>query len=216
MIEHVYDRCAETNWEVCVVTDHQEVEGHLNKKKKKVLRVDDQVLTGSERIALAYKRHFDQNTYDMVINVQGDEPLITAESLMSLATFHQQNDFSISTLIKERTDTLGYENKNVVKALWSPLSNRCLGFSRASVPYYRDPDKLKVWWQHIGVYCYSTPSLLKFIDLAPSYLEQSESLEQLRAMENDMAIGGHLTKLDLIGVDVPEDILKVEERLRNE
>jgi 3-deoxy-manno-octulosonate cytidylyltransferase (CMP-KDO synthetase) len=211
MIERVYRNCLASGFKAAVVTDHSEIEQHVKSFGGAVVRVDDDVPSGSERIALAYQRFFEKEKADLVINVQGDEPLLKGEVLKELAEFHLQSSYAIATLIRERKSSEDdFKNPNVVKAVWSQVSGQCLYFSRQSLPFDRDGKNDFSWFQHIGVYSYRPEALLKFVKLPPSRLEDLEKLEQLRALENGYSIGAILTTQKLIGVDVPEDIKKVE------
>ncbi len=217
MIERVYKNCLESGFPVYVVTDHDGIEKHVHEFGGKVLRVDDDVPSGSERIALAYKRHLASEKFDLVINVQGDEPLLKGSILKELAEFHGPAAFDITTLLRERSSKEeDFKNPNVVKAVWSSVSNKCLYFSRQSLPYDRDGGKDYPWYQHIGVYSYRPRALESMVSLPLSKLEDLEKLEQLRALENRMEIGAILTLQKLIGVDVPDDVKKVEGALRGQ
>jgi 3-deoxy-manno-octulosonate cytidylyltransferase (CMP-KDO synthetase) len=211
MIQRVYQNCALSGFETAVVTDNDEIENHVKSFGGKVVRVDDDVPSGSERIALAYERYFSKLKPDLVINVQGDEPLLIGTILKELAEFHLKSSYAVTTLIRERKNTeADFKNPNVVKAVWSPVNGQCLYFSRQSLPFDRDGGKEFSWYQHIGVYSYKPAALSAFVKLPMARLEDLEKLEQLRALENNMTIGAVLTKQELIGVDVPEDIKKVE------
>lgn len=211
MIERVYENCRESGFETHVVTDHDGIEKHVKDFGGSVLRVNDDVPSGSERIALAYERHLRAKNPDLVINVQGDEPLLKGQILKELADFHLKTDFEITTLLRERSvKEEDFKNPNVVKAVWSPVSKECLYFSRQSLPYDRDGGKDYSWYHHIGVYSYRPKALSAFVKLPMSRLEDLEKLEQLRGLENGMKIGAVLTNQKLIGVDVPDDVKKVE------
>lgn len=211
MVERVYTNCLSSGFECAVVTDNDEIEKHVESFGGKVLRVDDDVPSGSERIALAYGRFMEKHSPSLVINVQGDEPLLNGEVLKDLARFHLNSSFDIVTLLRERRSTEeDFRNPNVVKAVWSKESGQCLYFSRQSLPFDRDGGKDFVWHHHIGVYSYRPGALLRFVKLPVARLEDLEKLEQLRALENKMCIGAILTEQNLIGVDVPADIKKVE------
>lgn len=215
MIQRVYKNCQESGLPTYVVTDHDGIEKHVHQFGGKVLRVDDNVPSGSERIALAYERFLKNETPDLVINVQGDEPLLKGNVLKELADFHLASNFAIGTLLRERsTKEEDFKNPNVVKAVYSPLSKQCFYFSRESLPYDRDGGREYSWYQHIGVYSYRPQSLEAFVKLPMSTLEDLEKLEQLRALENQMTIGAILTTQKLMGVDVPEDIKKIEGALQ--
>jgi 3-deoxy-manno-octulosonate cytidylyltransferase (CMP-KDO synthetase) len=211
MIQWVYENCAASGFPTAVVTDHPEIEAVVKAFGGKVLRVDDDVPSGSERIALAFERFGDPKT-ELVINVQGDEPLLKGEVLKELAEFHLRSEFAITTLVRERRASEDdFRNPNVVKAVWS--GEQCLYFSRQSLPFDRDQKDTHAWHQHIGVYSYRPRALAAFVKLAPSRLEELEKLEQLRALENGMTIGAIRTEQRLIGVDLPEDVKRVEEAL---
>ncbi len=217
MIERVYQNCAESGFAAAVVTDDDRIEQAVKAFGGKVFRVDDDVPSGSERIALCYERYLAVNKPDLVINVQGDEPLLKGDVLKELADFHLKSNFEITTLIRERqASEEDFKNPNVVKAVWSQKSKQCLYFSRGSLPFDRDQKNQHPWYQHIGVYSYRPSALSAFVKMPLATLEDLEKLEQLRALENEMKIGAILTTQKLIGVDVPHDIQKVEGALRGQ
>jgi 3-deoxy-manno-octulosonate cytidylyltransferase (CMP-KDO synthetase) len=215
MIQRVYENCAASGFVTAVVTDNIEIQEHVENFGGKVVRVDDDVPSGTERIALAYERFFQSQKPQLVINVQGDEPLLKGQTLKELAAFHLSSSFDLTTLVRERgCREEDFKNPNVVKAILSVDSGKCLYFSRQSVPYDRDNRGSFNWHQHIGVYSYRPEALLKFVKKPLSRLEDLEKLEQLRALEDGMSMGAILTLEKLIGVDVPEDIKKVEGALK--
>lgn len=215
MVERVYTNCLSSGFACAVVTDNDEIEKAVKAFGGKVLRVDDDVPSGSERIALAYERFFAASGAELVINVQGDEPLLKGEVLKELAAFHKASRFDVATLLRpRRSSEEDFKNHNVVKAVWSKSSGQCLYFSRQSLPFDRDGGKDFEWYHHIGVYSYRPEALLKFVKLPVAPLEDMEKLEQLRALENGFSIGAVLTDQKLIGVDVPDDVKKVEGVLR--
>lgn len=211
LVEMVYMNCAQTGYDVAVVTDNELIEARLKSSEMQVIRVDDDVVSGTERIALAHERFF-KKKYQLIINVQGDEPLLESEDLKKLVSFHEKNSFHITTLIKPQTEKEELSNPNVVKVALSE-KGQCLYFSRSPIPYER--NKNSTWYQHIGVYCYDAEALKSFVKLPVSSLEQVESLEQLRALENGMLIGAVKTDSILMGVDTPEDLEKVNHYLQN-
>lgn len=213
LISTVYFNCLQSGLPTYVVTDDQRIEEHLKGLSAKVLRVDDHVVSGSERIALAFERFLSHQNFDYVINVQGDEPLLRAKTLRELVDFHAGTQFDMTTLVRQRLSSESdFHNPNIVKALIS--SHRALYFSRASIPARQVNDgEAYCWFQHVGVYCYSVRALQRFVQLSASHLEKLEGLEQLRALENQMSIGASLIDYPLIGVDNPEDIHEVEKVL---
>ena len=215
MIEYVVENCKDTGFDYSIVTDNDEIESFVQSIKGNVVRVDDDVTTGSERIALAYKRFFDDKDYEFIINVQGDEPLLIANEIKMIGLAHQSSDFDIFTGVKKRKSTdPEFKNSNVVKCIYSQVTNQCLYFSRESIPFNRDGIDHD-WFQHIGIYSYKVKALLDFVELNESAFERGEKLEQLRALENGMTLGAELTEINLIGVDTPEDIHKIEGALRD-
>ena len=202
-----------------VVTDSDEVEAHIKSFSTNVVRVDDDVISGTLRIELAFNRFFKTKNYDLVINVQGDEPLLEGNDLVRLAEFHLNSPFEISTLVKKQ---LGFDNvfkdANKVKVAMSETTGKAFYFSRASIPFKRDHliDPVgDYWFLHIGVYSYKPEALTNFAKAPISRLEDLEKLEQLRALEMGMTIGALETNSTVVGVDCPEDVKKVEEVLND-
>lgn len=211
MVERVFTNCAASGFSTFVVTDSDEIENEVKRFGGKVLRVDDDVPSGSERIALAYERFCKTLQPDLVINVQGDEPLLKGDVLKELAEYHLKNTCEVATLVRERkASEEDFKNSNVVKAVFVEKTGECLYFSRESLPHDRDGKNEHSWYHHIGVYSYKPEALSKFVKLPLGKLENLEKLEQLRALENGMKIGAVKTNQKLIGVDVPDDIKKVE------
>lgn len=210
MIQYVIDNCKQTGFDYAVVTDDDRIESFIKDIGANVVRVDDNVPTGSERIALAYARFFNDKKYDFIINVQGDEPLLKAKTILEIVESHNQIDSDIFTGINERKSTEeDFKNPNIVKCVYAKETKKCLYFSRASLPFSRENVDY-TWYQHIGIYSYKPSSLLKFVSLKPSVHEELEKLEQLRALDNGMSIGAQIINVKLIGVDTKEDIEKVE------
>lgn len=202
------------NSKVVIVTDDQRIEDVCREWGKDVVRVDDDVSSGSERIQLAYERYYKDENFDLVINVQGDEPLIEENLLSDLISFHLNSDYDVATVVKEIIgDQDQKNNPNKVKAIFNKDSGKCHYFSRAPVPFDRDGKGGVPWYLHIGVYSYRPNILKKFCSLSQSLHEQFECLEQLRLLDNGMSIGAVTSDVKLLGVDTPEDIVHVEEVL---
>ncbi len=217
MIEHVYRNMSQGSFEVAVVTDHDDIENCIKKIGGKVLRVDDDLKTGSERIGFAYKRFLKKDNYDFIVNVQGDEPLLKSHAIDQLLQFHARSTFDITTLTYPRLGDVDLYNPNTVKIALEQTTGKCLYFSRAAIPYHRqnkDPKTWK-WFQHVGVYCFRPNILEQFIQLSESPLELAETLEQLRALEAGLRVGA--TKIDHLpqSVDTFDDLQKVESILNN-
>ncbi len=213
MIEYVIQNCKSSGFDYSIVTDSDEIESGIRGIGGNIVRVDDDVTTGSARIALAYQRFFKNNNYDYIINVQGDEPLLLGETMKRIGEAHANSPFDIYTALKKREWSYSErENPNVVKCVKSDITHQCLYFSRSTIPYDRDGSKPN-WFQHVGVYSYKVAALEKFVELDDSGLENIEKLEQLRALENGLTIGAIEIEENLIGVDTPEDIKRVEKVL---
>ena len=222
MISHVFENCSQANhpdfhFESRVVTDSLEIEKSLSAYPSSVVRVDDDVISGTLRIELAYNRYFADKAFDLIINVQGDEPLLKGSDLSRLAEFHLKSSFDIATLVKKIPGFYGdFQNPNKVKVAMSEATGQAFYFSRAPIPFKRDETKnseLDYWFHHIGVYSYRPKALTQFSKSEVSRLEDLEKLEQLRALELGLTIGAIETNSIIIGVDHPEDVKKVEEVL---
>ncbi len=210
MIHYVIDNCKRTGFDYAVVTDNPEIEASIKSIDGNVVRVDDEVSTGSERIHLAFDRYFSDKGYQYIVNVQGDEPLLNADTLTEIVESHKKSSFDIYTAVKARYSTdKDFNNPNIVKCIYTETNNKCLYFSRASIPFHRDGAEFE-WYQHIGVYSYKVDALNTFVKTSEGYYEHCEKLEQLRAMENGLELGAILCELNLVGVDTPDDISKVE------
>ena len=217
MIQRVFENCTlkgvspSFDIQAYVVTDNQEIENHVKAFGGNVVRVDDEVESGTERIYLAFQKSADKE-FDLIINVQGDEPLLTSAELERLVQFHLDSKFDIATLVKKNESIEEFKNPNIVKAIVSP-SGACLYFSREAIPYLKEEKDFSSWWQHIGVYSYRPKALQKFCESPLGVYEKTERLEQLRALEEGLSIGALVTNLNLMGVDTPEDIKKLAEVL---
>ncbi|SRR5581483_2603534 len=143
---------------------------------------------------------------DIYVNVQGDEPLIRPEHISTL--FAVMRDAEVGTL-KTPAAAEDIENPNAVKVV-TDAHGRALYFSRATIPHDRDGRREARYYKHLGLYAYRKPALDRFICLPESSLERSERLEQLRFLENGIAIYVAETPYDTIGVDTEEDLKRVE------
>lgn len=215
MIERVYANCSSTEMDCCVVTDDERIEQHVKSFGGKVCRIDDDVPSGTERIQLAYDRYFSDKEFDLVINVQGDEPLLRAEIINKLAHFHRHSTFDVTTLVKKMPNLGGdFFDPNKVKVVFSTESGRCHYFSRAPIPFVRD-EKIEIrenshWYLHIGVYSYRPKALNSFCLSSVGYYENLEKLEQLRGLDIGLSYGAIAMSDFLAGVDTPDDLKKLE------
>jgi 3-deoxy-manno-octulosonate cytidylyltransferase (CMP-KDO synthetase) len=147
---------------------------------------------------------------DWILNVQGDEPLVQAEILDPFLMALKPGD-EMATLARKIDTPELIRDPNVVKVV-SDLSGKALYFSRSPIPCDRDGSGTD-YWQHLGIYAYRPDVLRRIVKLAPSPLEQVEKLEQLRALQNGIAIRVLPTSLKSVGVDTPEDLERVSHLL---
>lgn len=207
MIQRVYENCRETGFDAYVVTDDDKIANHCKEMNINYLRVDDDVASGTERIALALQRNF-EGKYKLVVNVQGDEPLLPPDVIKSLVDFHLNSSFDMATLVREReSGDIDYKNPNIVKAKFIKEQSKCETFSRTGF------GEEKLWYQHLGIYSYKPEVLVSYLNNPVSEDEKRERLEQLRALSLGYEIGAQITEYESIGVDAPEDIKKIEEVL---
>jgi 3-deoxy-manno-octulosonate cytidylyltransferase (CMP-KDO synthetase) len=165
--------------------------------------------TGTDRLAEA-ARGLD---CDLVVNVQGDEPLMDPNMInTAVERFSSIPDFRFGSAMTPIETEEDVQNPNVVKVVVGQRG-QALYFSRFPVPYRRKNTTTPVY-QHIGFYVYTREFLLEFSKMAPTPLEQTESLEQLRALENGIRIDMIETKYRGIGVDAPEDVARIEWELK--
>lgn len=198
----------------CVVTDDKRIEAEVLSFSGEVVRVDDQVQTGSERVFLAYERFFKNEAWDLIVNIQGDEPLLTSEMIEEIIRSHLESSFDIMTMVKKMTnDHDGFIDRNRVKVIFSKNTKKCHYFSRAPIPFDRDGDE-NYWYLHIGIYSYRPDILTSFSHASQTEYEKRESLEQLRALEIGHSIGAVETDKMIFGVDTPEDLKILEGVLR--
>jgi len=174
--------------------------------------------TGTDRVAEVARQY----ECDLVLNIQGDEPLMRPEMIDQLVAGMQASpDCPMGTLARPIESPSVLENPNVVKVVVARNGNG-LYFSRSTIPYVRDakrgaPEewlKQAAFYKHLGIYAFRKDFLLKFVQWPSGELEKAEKLEQLRALENGFAIKVWITPYDSIGVDRPEDVETVEEILR--
>lgn len=162
---------------------------------------------GSDRIREVAERHPE---ISYIVNLQGDEPLIKPESIDSVARNVQEDDNAdISTLIRVLTDEEEINNPNLVKCVVDN-NGYALYFSRSKIPYERNSG-IATFYGHLGIYGYKREALMKMTSLEQTPLERTESLEQLRALENGMKIKTSVVDFVPVGIDTLEDLEKFKE-----
>lgn len=213
MIQWVYETVKKITKidDVIVATDDRRIEEAVKLFKGKVIMTSKNHQCGSDRINECAEI-LKLNDDDIVINIQGDEPLIKEEMILDLLTAFEQSDVYMATLKKEIQNSEEIDNPNVVKVI-TDLDENAIYFSRYSIPYDRNHMSNIKRYKHIGLYGYKRFFLRKFSEMPKSNLEISESLEQLRVLENGFSIKVIETKWQTIGVDSPEQIQEVEKFL---
>lgn len=214
MIEHVYRRAAAARNvdAVIVATDDPRIVETVTRFGGDVRLTRADHLTGTDRLA-EIAAALD---CDLVVNVQGDEPLIEPDTIdAAIEAFREDATLPMSTVCTRlpQTDRHAIDDPNVVKVVMD-RRGFALYFSRSSVPHRRGPqDSGAGPFKHLGLYVYRREFLLQIAALEPTPLERSESLEQLRVLENGFAIKVIETKHDSIGVDTPADLDRVRRLL---
>ena len=157
-----------------------------------------------------------EERYDIVVNIQGDEPLIDGDAVLE-AVGQVRNGFDVGTCATPIVSDAEFADPGAVKVVRAS-DGSALYFSRAPIPFRRDegsPDQGPMTrLRHVGVYAYRTAALERWVRLDPSPLEREESLEQLRALEAGMTIGVGLVAHAAVGVDTPEDLARLEQELK--
>jgi 3-deoxy-manno-octulosonate cytidylyltransferase (CMP-KDO synthetase) len=217
MIQWVVERAslATTLSDVIVATDDERIQQAVQAFGGTAVMTPSDLASGTDRVAFV-ARDLD---VDAVVNIQGDEPLIDPKSIDVLAkTLLADPTTHMATLVRRFSDSEDLDNPNSVKVVLD-IHNNALYFSRAALPFARDIRK-KMWalqfpyYEHIGMYAYRKIFLLELTELPLSALEQAEKLEQLRVLENGYKIKVGIVDDQPIGVDVPQDIERVENRMK--
>ena len=202
MIQRVYERVTNAKKpEVFIVaTDDQRVYDAVQSFGGTVVMTDANHPTGTDRLAEVAQQYTD---LDVIINVQGDEPMIDANLIDQLAELFESDDAlqmaTVATPLLEEE----YDEPSAVKVILNKR-NDAMYFSRSLIPYPRH-DFVNTPLKHIGIYAYRRQFLLDYAKMEPTAAEQTESLEQLRALENGFAIRVITTNKRFVGVDTPED-----------
>ena len=208
IISHVFRRAQEANiGEVVVAAEDQEIVDDVIKNGGNAIITSNNHKTGTDRIYEALKK-LDPKDVDLIMNLQGDEPAINIEDIISLnknMTIYQSQIGTLAANIKNDEDL---ENKNIVKVI-TKKNLKDEVFSTAE-NFLRNCSKLDNVYHHIGIYCYSTETLDRFVKLEQSQNEIENRLEQLRALDNNIEINVSLAKSSPIGVDTEEDYLALK------
>lgn len=206
VIQWVYEKAMQAKLAdmIIVATDDERIFNAVKAFGGNVEMTSTDHKCGSDRIREVAERHPE---ISYIVNLQGDEPLIKPESIDAVARNVQEDDMAdISTLIRVLEDEEEINNPNLVKCV---IDNNgyALYFSRSKIPYERN-SKNTVFYGHLGIYGYKREALLKMTSLPQTPLEKTESLEQLRALENGMKIKTSVVDFVPVGIDTLEDLKK--------
>jgi 3-deoxy-manno-octulosonate cytidylyltransferase (CMP-KDO synthetase) len=194
---------------VVIATDSDEVAALCVTHGWQCQMTDAGLPSGTDRMrAVALQREA-----DIYVNIQGDEPLLQPAHIDALLRPFARGLHVEATTVKTPCAPENINNPNAVKVV-NATDGRALYFSRATIPYDRDGSGHATYWKHLGLYAYRREALLRFGTLQASPLEQTERLEQLRLLENGLALYVEAVEFDTVGVDTEADILRVEALLR--
>lgn len=213
MIQRVYEQAKKCTGlsEVFVATDDERIFNHVTAFGGVAVMTADTHQSGTDRCAEVALLHPE---YQVIINIQGDEPYIDPEQISKLAACFTDTDTQLATLIKRIKTEEELFNTNSPKVVVNKLSE-AVYFSRSAIPHIRgqEPENwlgFYTFFKHIGIYGYRADILQQITKLPVSLLEKAESLEQLRWIENGYRIKVAETELETYAVDVPEDLLKLK------
>ena len=211
MIQWVYEHVADSLDRVVVATDDERILDAVMGWGGEAMLTSPDHQSGTERCLEAYKNLNEE--YDVIINIQGDEPFIHPSQIELLKAAFRNPSTQIATLVKHFSPDDDFENlfnPNTPKVILNS-NGHAIYFSRSVVPCIRGKHhsewlRSHVFYKHIGIYAYKPQVLHEITSLPPSYLEKAESLEQLRWIENGYIIQTMITNEETIGIDTPEDL----------
>lgn len=217
VIQHVVEKAVAVSNDVYVATDDERIYNKVVALGGKAIMTAATHRSGTDRCFEAYCKITEGKKcpYDVVINIQGDEPFIQPEQIQALADCFENPEVQIATLAKRFETSADIFDPNKVKVVFSAFG-KALFFSRSPIPYCRGTEKQN-WltevdfYKHIGMYAYRPEILKEITDLAPGKLEKAESLEQLRWLENGYNIAVKITGHESIGIDTPADLEKANQ-----
>ncbi|WP_145855185.1 3-deoxy-manno-octulosonate cytidylyltransferase [Pedobacter suwonensis] len=217
MIQRVYEQAlkAKSLSKVIVATDDERIADEVTRFGGEFAFTASHHQSGTDRCAEVIEK---MPGFDIVINIQGDEPFIEPAQIDLLASCFVADKVDLATLIKPIQSQESIYNPNSPKVVID-VNGRAMYFSRSPIPFIRNGEP-GVWaekhqfYKHIGIYGYRTEALKAITQLPPSSLEIAESLEQLRWIENGFYIQTKATDLETVAIDTPEDLLKLNKLLK--
>ena len=209
IISHVFKKAEEANiGEVIVATGDQEIIDDVKKNGGQAILTNNQHQTGTDRIYEAIEK-IDNSNIDLVMNLQGDEPLMNIDDIKNLNNQMIKNNTELGTLASNILEKEFYQNQNIVKVITNESLNNS-NFPEAIDFMRKILDSRKNVYHHLGIYCYQKETLKNFISFNQSSNEVKHKLEQLRALDNNIKINVALAKSSPIGVDTEEDLMAIK------
>jgi len=212
MIQRVYEQAIKSGLNrVIVATDDERIKSAVESFHGNVIITSADHSSGTDRCKeVVEKLHAENQKFDIIVNIQGDEPYINPEQIKQVISCFSARDVEIATLAKRITSSGELFNNNINKVIFDKLNN-AIYFSRFAIPFQQN-EPTENWlekadyYKHIGIYAYRSATLSKITDLERSKLEIAESLEQLRWIENGYKIRVMETEYESISVDTPNDL----------
>ncbi|RPH30634.1 MAG: 3-deoxy-manno-octulosonate cytidylyltransferase [Bacteroidales bacterium] len=216
MIQWVYERTSQVFEHVYVATDDERIQKAVESFGGKAVMTSSTHQSGTDRCAEALDRieSLLNVTFDIAVNIQGDEPFIQPEQLKKVANCFNDSSIQIATLVKQFSKNEDIFSPNTPKVILNK-NDEAIYFSRSVIPFIRSKENSEwqsnhPFYKHIGLYAYRCDILKEITKLAQSPLELAESLEQLRWIENGYRIKVEKTDMETLAVDTPEDLVKVK------
>ncbi len=210
IIQHVFDNALKSLDNVWVATDDVRIANAVKGFGGQFVMTGSHHQSGTDRCAEAADILSNETDFDVIVNIQGDEPFVRKEQIEALKSCFFDTNTQIATLVKVIEDQKTLFNPNRPKVVLDKQMNALL-FSRSTIPFLRGIEKEKwlsstKFYSHLGMYAYKADTLKEITKLTQTPLELSESLEQLRWLENGYKIKTAVTEFESIGIDTPEDL----------
>lgn len=209
ILRHVYERVLSSELfdEIIIATDDLRIAAVAQDFGATVVLTSEDLPSGTDRTA-AVAEVLEPDS--IILNVQGDEPMIDKAALQTLLSAFDDPDVKIASLMTPIADIEELNNPNVVKVV-TDVRGDAMYFSRSLIPFDRDNESRRVYYRHIGVYGFKHSALMQFVRFPAGKYEQIEKLEQLRALENGLKIRMCKTDYQGLGIDIPQDLEKLSQ-----
>jgi len=209
MIQRVYEQASKAVEDVVVATDDKRIFDAVKSFGGEVVITSTNHKTGTDRCVEALEVFSAEKNkkFDTIINIQGDEPLVSPLAIKNLAELFENKEVKIGTLVNKHAFSERLNNPNRIKVTIDK-NNKAIAFSRSLIPFVRNTELLKnvSFYSHIGIYAFRCEVLKEVAKLKMSMLEMAESLEQNRWIENGYSVHVHVTDYQSVSVDSPEDL----------